>query len=119
MAKGKTYETLKGIRCISGLKPIINYVREEDTREPIGVVIAIGKNQIGWSKKKGTGRWNSSAGVISAYVNAISNSSNCTGGDIPETNRKFKLIKEAFNRMAERSEIYYTEDHPHNRRTVN
>ena len=108
MSKSKTYETFKALRFITGKKPIVNYVRDKN-REPIGVVIAINKNKVGWSKRKGNGRWNASAGMISAYVSAIRND---TLDTIPNTNRKFQAIRAAFTAMENRSIEYYKMDHP-------
>jgi hypothetical protein len=109
MAKAKTYETYKAIKAITGLRPIVNYVRDEITHEPIGVVIAIGKDQIGWSKRKGKGQWNANAGMIAAYVSALHED---TIDTIPETNKKFVAIRNAYVAMQKRSKDYYRFDHP-------
>ena len=109
MAKSKTFETFKALRCITGKRPIVNYVRDKDTREPIGVVIAIDKDRVGWSKRKGKGRWNSNAGMIQAYVSAINENGI---NSIPDTNPKFKAIREAYVAMQDRARDYYRLDHP-------
>jgi hypothetical protein len=109
MAKSRTYETFKAIKAITGKRMIVSYVRDEETREPIGVVVAFGKDIVGWSKRKGKGKWNANAGIIQAYVGAV------RGDDIdtiPDTNKKFRAIRDAFAQMEERSREYYRLDHP-------
>lgn len=114
MAKAKTYETRKAIKAITGKTLIVSYVRDEN-RVPIGVVVAIDRDKVGWSKRKGNTQWNASAGVICAFISAQNGD---TADSIPTTNAKFRAIKDAFYEMQVRSRDYYRYDHPVTHGTV-
>ena len=52
------------------MNELIEYVRNKN-REPIGVVVALGKNQVGWSRKHNLDKWNREKALRIARGRAI------------------------------------------------
>ena len=52
------------------MKMLVEYVRN-NKNQPIGVVVAVGKDQVGWSEKHSKDKWNKELGIKIAYGRAI------------------------------------------------
>lgn len=107
-----TKNILRGIKAITGKNPLVEYVRDEKDNRPVGVIVAIDRENIGWFKGKKNKRWLYESGVMFAFHRAL----NGEGYDtIPEN---FDNIRSAYQHMEARARSYYTTEKPHKPRAV-
>lgn len=102
----RTKNVLSGIKAITGKNVILKYVRGKN-RKPIGVVIAIDSNVVGWSKCRNGQKWNAAAGIMMAMTSALSR-------DTPDsTPANAPIFRQEFIDMQARSRSYYHAPKPH------
>ena len=80
---------------------LVQYVRDKE-RRPVGVVVALNKNQIGWSKCNNKDHFDKKLGIIKATGRAMSTN------PIKHISTP-QCMREHVSRMADRAERYYKE----------
>lgn len=80
------------------MKMLVEYVRDNKNK-PIGVVVATGKNQIGWSEKHNKDKWDKHLGLEIAIGRAIN------GSD--KTPMKKKVFRPYVEKMTNRANRYF------------
>jgi len=78
------------------MNELIQYVRKPDG-SPIGAVVAVGKNQVGWSRKHRLDRWDREKALMIARNRAV------TGSQVPVPHDVLPIL----NGMETRSKRYF------------
>jgi len=80
------------------MKMLVEYVRNKNN-QPVGVVVAVGKNQIGWSEKHNKDKWDKYLGLEIAIGRAMNGS--------VKYPMKEKVFRPYINKMYDRADRYF------------